>query len=397
MKAQHKVALATVGLGLGLFSLSMMPQTTSVTGTGAQVGEDGLPAPGTLGGPVEGLTLAQMNIWTRGRNVFDRDFHEVDGLGSPNYNADSCRGCHQDGALGGAGGLVLNVSRFANDNGGAGPFTDLPGGQGLSKFMLPALNDREEYDDTTADVFEQRQTPPVFGAGRLEAIAHSTILANQDLTDANGDGIYGIARVVMVNGVPEVGRFGWKNQVPKMIDFTRDAMNGECGITTPDNGRGFGISSDGDAIADPELSIDDAKAISFFMSHLAAPPRTGSTEPDVLMGENLFTSIGCDLCHTPTMPDIMGQPVNLYSDLLLHNVMPANFRGMQEPGGDVGYFGTPPLWGIRHSAPYMHDGRASDLNLAILAHEGESTGVTANYVALDQMDKDALIAFLNDL
>lgn len=390
--------MATVGLGLGLFSLSMMPQATTVTPTGPQVNTgDEYPAPGTLGGPIAGLTQMQLNRWAAGREVFDRDFHEVDGLGSPSYNADSCRACHQDGAMGGGGGLVLNVSRFANDNGGVGPFTDLPGGQGLSKFMLPALNDREEYDDTTADVFEQRQTPPIFGAGRIEAIAAVTILANEDLTDANGDGIYGIGRIVMVNGAPEVGRFGWKNQVPLIIDFTRDAMNGECGITTPDNGRGFGISSDGDAIADPELSTADAGSISFFMSNLAEPPRTGSNDPEVLMGETLFTTVGCNLCHKPTLADNMGQPVRLYSNLLLHNVMPANYRGMSEPGGDVGYFGTPPLWGIRHSAPYMHDGRASDLNLAILAHEGEASGVTAAYVALDQMDKDALIAFLNDI
>ena len=53
-------------------------------------------------------------------------------------NADSCRACHQDPVLGGAGGLELNVSRMAFDNGGQGPYSDVPGGQA---FQIPAERD----------------------------------------------------------------------------------------------------------------------------------------------------------------------------------------------------------------------------------------------------------------
>ena len=398
MKARTKISLATAGLGLGLASLSMMPQGTTVQGgLGPQNPLVGLPAPGTLGGPSEGLTLAQYQRWAVGRALFDKDFHEADGLGSPEYNADSCRACHQDGAMGGGGGLELNVSRFGFDNGGVGPFMDLPGGQGLSKFMLPATTDREEHDETTADVYEQRQTPAVFGAGRIEDIAALTIVSGQDLTDADGDGIFGVARILNVNGNNEVGRFGWKNQIPLLKDFVRDAMNGECGITTPADGRGFGLATDGDGVADPELSQTDLDDIEFFMANLAVPPRTDPTDPEVIQGELLFDQIGCDVCHVPSLPDRFGDPVPLYSNLLLHNVMPAGFRGMEETGAAAGFFGTPPLWGIRHSAPYMHDGRATTLLDAILAHDGEAAGVTANFQALSQADQDAVIAFLEDL
>ena len=59
----------------------------------------------------------------RGRALFDKPFALVEGLGAPEMNADSCKACHQDPELGGAGALELNVSLFGNDNDGNGPFT----------------------------------------------------------------------------------------------------------------------------------------------------------------------------------------------------------------------------------------------------------------------------------
>ena len=196
-----------------------------------------VPGVGELGGPARDLTPEEMEQWLAGRAVFDHDFHADDGLGSPELNADSCRACHQDPVLGGAGGLELNVSRFGYDHGGAGPFEDLPGGQGLSKLRPPWVEGREEYDPSQADVFEQRQTPALFGAGLIESIPDAAILANEDRDDSNGDGIKGVARELVILGNLEVGHFGWKGQAPKLVDFIRDAMGGECGITTTDDGR----------------------------------------------------------------------------------------------------------------------------------------------------------------
>jgi CxxC motif-containing protein (DUF1111 family) len=90
-------------------------------------------------------------------------------------------------------------------------------------------------------------------------------------------------------------------------------------------------------------------------------------------------------------------PVPLFSELLLHNVMAGGFRGMGENGAGVGLYRTPPLWGIKHTAPYMHDGRAEDLGKAILVHEGEATQVRADFLALPAADQQALILFLQDL
>ena len=80
-----------------------------------------------------------------------------------------------------------------------------------------------------------------------------------------------------------------------------------------------------------------------------------------------------------------------------HDVMPDDYRGMAEPGAAVGFFRTPPLWGIADTAPYMHDGRAEDLEGAILSHHGEASGVRMTYEGLSPSQQQALILFLEDL
>jgi len=390
MKANHqRIALVVAALaGTSLLALAS-------DGRGQRRAALPFPEVGSPGGPSHALSPAEQEMWRRGRARFDRPFHKEEGLGNPELNADSCRACHQDPALGGAGGLELNVSRHANDNGGVGPFTNPPGGQGLSKLRGPWMDGREEYT-TTSDVFEQRQTPSVLGDGLIETILDSEILANEDPTDADVDGIFGVARLIATPSGTEIGRFGWKGQVPTLEDFVRDAMGGECGITTSDDGRGFAFLSDADGIADPELSDAELDNVTFFLANLAAPQRKGSTDPDVAVGETLFGTIGCAKCHVPTLNGT-GGPVDLYSNLLLHNVMPVGYRGMEETGAGVGFFQTPPLWGISDTAPYMHDGRAETLEDAILAHHGEATTVRMSYELLSAADKSALVTFLEDL
>lgn len=362
----------------------------------AEIIDDSTPVPpqGQLGAPVPGLTPAEVDEWIRGRLVFDRDWRGFEGVGS-DFNGDSCRACHQDGAPGGAGGLDVNVFRFARDEGGMGPFTDLPGGQIASKLRFPMVPGREDHSPD-ADVFEQRNSPALFGMGLIDEIADATILANEDPTDGDGDGIFGIARLLTVAGVTEVGRFGWKSGVPHTGDFIADAMGQELGITVADNGRGFSIPTDSDNVADPELLDSDLTDLMFFLNKLAPPPRAGGSSPMIGLGEQVFADVGCDTCHIPTL-DGPGGPVALYSNLLLHDVHPSDFRAMTDPGAPAGYYRTAPLWGLRFSAPYMHDGRAETVEDAILLHAGEASEVTANYEDLTSAEKDALIAFLLDL
>ena len=395
-----------VGLGLSLMAATaLFAAPTGPASTGlerAHQGDGALDAPvppiGDPGGPSRALNEAEMVQWLRGRAIFDKNFHRSEGCGTPEMNADSCRACHMDPAIGGAGPLELNVSRFGHDGGNPQDFQDLVNGQGLSKLRPPFAAGREEYDPNSADVFEQRQTPTIFGAGLIDGIAAADILANEDANDLDLDGVKGVARRIDVGGGSlEVGRFGWKGQVPHVGDFARDAMGGECGITTPDDGRGFAMLADADGVADPELSQSDLDDLIFFLVNLARPKPGGSVSPLRLEGELLFGDIGCAKCHIPSLPGAGGVPVPLYSDLLLHNVMPAGFRGMAEPGAPPGFFRTPPLWGNRDTAPYMHDGRGESVDDTIRRHFGEADAVRLAYLALSDAEREALLHFLGDI
>jgi CxxC motif-containing protein (DUF1111 family) len=100
--------------------------------------------------------------------------------------------------------------------------------------------------------------------------------------------------------------------------------------------------------------------------------------PSIVQGRKLFSDIGCVLCHTPTLHTskraavgaLRDKDVNLYSDLILHNmglgladdVNQGNVRGDE--------FRTAPLWGLGKRIFFLHDGRTKDLLEAIQAHAG---------------------------
>jgi CxxC motif-containing protein (DUF1111 family) len=90
------------------------------------------------------------------------------------------------------------------------------------------------------------------------------------------------------------------------------------------------------------------------------------------------------------------KPVNLYSDLLLHDMGSLGDGIVQ---GDAGPrdLRTAPLWGVRASAPYLHDGRAPNLDQAIRAHAGEAVVSRDRYLRLPPAQRSQLLEFLNSL
>jgi len=58
------------------------------------------------------------------------------------------------------------------------------------------------------------------------------------------------------------------------------------------------------------------------------------------------------------VPALRGLKVPLFSDLLLHDMGPGLADGIEQESASGSEFRTPPLWGLRFSAPYLHDGRA---------------------------------------
>ncbi len=352
-----------------------------------------IPAVAEYGGPFRTLIDDETDRFLRGRELYDRDFGHDTGVGSPRFNGDSCRACHFDPVIGGAGPLGVNVMRHGILN-PDGAFTPPAAGTILHKHTIELTNAVRPQDGVT--VFEPRQPPHTLGLGLIESIPEATILAGADPDDAkDGDGITGRASVTDGG---RIGRFGWKAQVPSIAEFVRDAMAAELGITVaPQAGLTFGRIDDNDEIEDPELSVAEAEDLAFFIAMLAPPPRqTGADAALVATGEVVFEQVGCTACHVPSLAGADG-PVPLFSDLLLHEILPADAVGIEDTSASVREFRTAPLWGLSQTAPYFHSGEADTIDEAIRLHDGEGTASRAAYLALDEASRAALLAFLDTL
>ncbi len=350
---------------------------------------DPVPAVGSYGAPDKALAGAQAELYARGRRIFDRDVAIAKGLG-PGFNGDSCRACHFEPTIGGAGPAGVDVTRQGIIDEQTGSFFTPAGGTMLHRLMTDVH--KRPAQDPDANVFELRQAPPLYGLGLVDRIADAQIEAHADPGDEDGDGISG-----RVRRLPDgrIGRFGWKGDFPTLEDFVRDALSNEVGVTVPE-GDGFvaGRSSDDDDAPDPEIDPADYAALVYYTARLGPPPAKAHLDDTEARGEQLFGDVGCTGCHTPELKTDDGQPVPLYSDLLLHDVAPPNYRGIESGDATMREFRTPPLWGIGDTGPYMHDGLAGTLDEAIRRHQGESEGVTGRYEALSEQDQAALIAFL---
>ncbi len=89
--------------------------------------------------------------------------------------------------------------------------------------------------------------------------------------------------------------------------------------------------------------------------------------------------------------------VPLFADLKRHAMGPdlsANAHD-EQIGNDQ--FTTARLWGVRDTAPYLHDGRALDLQSAIIAHGGEAQRARDLFLGQAPEDQTKLIHFLKRL
>ena len=121
-------------------------------------------------------------------------------------------------------------------------------------------------------------------------------------------------------------------------------------------------------------------------------------------GEVLFSQIGCANCHVPSMktgnnakPELSNKDVNCYSDLLVHHMGSQLADGIIQGKASGDMFRTAPLWGLSKRIFFMHDGRATSYEAAILAHGGEAEKAKQRFIALHQGDLNALSEFLGSL
>lgn len=114
--------------------------------------------------------------------------------------------------------------------------------------------------------------------------------------------------------------------------------------------------------------------------------------------DNVIPSGGQEI-HLGALPTAGqgGALVALYGDLKRHDLGPAVAEAIDDEGIPATIFLTENLWGVGSTAPYLHDGRATTLAEAILAHGGEAEAARLAFTQLAPPAQSELIAFLNNL
>jgi CxxC motif-containing protein (DUF1111 family) len=263
----------------------------------------------------------------------------------------------------------------------------------------------------------QRNPTPLFGIGLIDAIPDEVIEAAARRRFP-GSSVRGrVSR--LADG--RIGRFGWKAQASSLEEFIHSAATIELGLEVP--GRHQAGDPRIPAISPPGLDMDqaDCDALVAYVRSLPAPDVMSDDQVDpkdaqhVKAGGSVFKAIGCATCHLPKLGDVTG----IYSDLLLHDMSPqlgdtssygvfaAHAPGDAQPaavrnrgprpGAADQEWRTPPLWGLRDSGPYLHDGRAITVDEAIRSHGGEATASAQKYIQISARDRSQLAAFLLSL
>ncbi len=372
--------------------------------------------PPAFGDPLRGLTVAQLEKFALGKVEFSTEEEFADGLG-PVFNEKSCVVCHVGPGSATGGTNQRLETRFGTiTNGKFDPLTELGGsllqdhGIGFVTVSAGTHNYEPEIVPTRATIQTQRRTTPLFGLGLVDAVPDSTFQFIAAIEGQYGNGTAG--RVHMVNdpvhGGKSVGKFGWKSQVPNLMTFSGDAYLNEMGISNPLFPNENCPQGDCAALAynpalfNPNDDGSGVRAFNDFMTMLAPPPR-GVITTDVLAGDFVFNVIGCSACHTPVL--ITGQSdvtalhyraFQPFSDFLLHD-MGSLGDGIVQGDATGSDIRTAPLWGLRTQTRLLHDGRATTIEQAILAHEGQGAAARDRFAALGSELKGKLLAFLDSL
>ncbi|MEM6966197.1 MAG: di-heme oxidoredictase family protein [Bacteroidota bacterium] len=376
-----------------------------------------------------------------------------DGLG-PMFNARSCSSCHlKDGRgrppkVNGERGHGLLIRMATGNDEQNGAIADknygtqlqdqaIQGMEAEADFKISYDTLRGKYPDgtsytllhpqyeiidlqegeITATEFSPRVANQIIGMGLLEAIDEATLLELADEADEDGDGISGRPNYVwnVETQSNTIGRFGWKANQPNLKQQVASALAGDMGITSslfPNENCPPSVNCDElPNGGTPEISDKNLEKMTLYASSLAVPARRNWDDRDVLKGKALFETANCTSCHTPKITTgqhpifeaFSEETIRPYTDLLLHDMG----EGLADGAGDYLATGkewrTPPLWGIglfkivNEHTNYLHDGRARNLEEAILWHGGEAEASKDAFMNMSKKERTQLIKFLESL
>jgi len=446
--------LAVAGAGLLVMQFNAAAQIRLAKDPGPRGGAAG------AGDPLPGLSSAENEYFYSARDEFSADEGVDEGLG-PRMNLDSCGGCHLQPAVGGSSPAVNPQASFINKLGGTdslpsfinanGPVRETrfvrnadgtPDGGVHALFTITGRVGADGCSLKQPDYETQlarnnvvfRIPTPTYGAGLIESIPDSAIIANANKNASlkSGLGIRGRPNFTLagltISGQTNnngndgtIARFGWKAQNKSLLVFSGEAYNVEMGVTNEvfqterdETGSCQFAPVPNDttnmAAATAFEGISDVEKFAIFMRLLGAPVASTTSPGGALSighGSSVFNNVGCALCHTPSMQTgnasieaLRNKTVNLYSDLLTHDMGIGLADGVSQGEAGPREFRSAPLWGLGQRLFFLHDGRTADLLAAIRAHMSigsEANGVILNFNHLSEPDKQDLLNFLRSL
>ena len=406
------------------------------------------------------LTNDERRVFEVGDSFFNQNWVTApastearDGLG-PTFNAQSCSSCHShdgrakppDHDKDPERGLLLRLSVPGPD----GPVGDpIYGGQLQDRAINGVLPEGRiairyevisgQYPDGTpftlrkpgyvildlafgqlhAEVMVSPRIAPVtVGMGLLEAVPQERLLSLADPDDANGDGMSGRPNMVwdVRHARLVLGRFGWKANQPTVEQQAAQAFRGDIGITSslvaaencPPAQHACAAAPNGGA---PEIPDERLAKVVFYVQTVAVPAMRNVEDPHVRRGAELFVQTGCAACHTPRhvtgddhpVAALRNQTIFPFTDLLLHDMGEGLADGRPDGLASGREWRTPPLWGIglvkvvNGHTMFLHDGRARNVEEAILWHGGEGQAARDGFMALTANERESLLQFLRSL
>ena len=430
----------------------------------------------SAGGPLTGLTADEAAFFQDGQGRFAEVESVTNGTNNglgPRFNSNQCLSCHSQPNAGGSSparnpqleiaalnGAKNTVPWFITQNGPIREARFKKGPNGANDgevhdlFVITGRTDAPGCSITQPD-FQPAGDPltgrggnkniifriptPMFGAGLIEAIPDSAILANMALDKGTKSSmrIAGHPNAHLSGNANRSGndgtitRFGWKAQNKSLLMFAGEAYNVEMGVTnelfpqerdetpgcvfnaTPEDTINFTPASAQSGNSNPAV-ISDIEAFADFMRMLA-PPTTAASTASTESGRGTFVKIGCALCHTPSMTTgkaiasgsstkpsaaLSNQTVNLYSDLLVHHMGTGLADGITQGNAGPDEFRTAPLWGVGQRVFFLHDGRTTNLVEAIRAHRShgsEACKVIERFNKLTVQEQQEIVDFLRSL
>ena len=393
-------------------------------------------------------TAAEVALFGEGRETFKEidsvsggiAGEEGKGLG-PTFNHNSCAGCHAEPVVGGSSphptlGFVktpnpqialatlnrispawyqkvpsfitadgpVREARFVKNADG----TDDGGVHGLFTIAgrIDAPDCRLAQPDFAAELANDnvifRIPTPTYGLGLIEAITDDALSASFNATTKARSNLGIGGRFNRSGNDGTITRFGWKAQNKSLLIFAGEAYNVEQGVSNevfPDErttSPGCNVNPTPEDKSDNEsrgsgtggqMASDTVNFANFM--RLAAPPKSATASPSETNGAALFASIGCALCHTPTLatgPSRFAGLSNVtfhpYSDVAIHHMGPGLADHVAQGGAGADEFRSAPLWGVGQRIFFLHDGRAGPKNgglvRAILAHQSTNPNCRGN-------------------